>query len=160
MNAMQNRINNMEKAQVSQNHRNFQPRQNQEWKKKYPPYEQRPPNQLETNNMVIDEVPPYCRPCDEFHEESTCPKFCYIVEQEQMEMNNFVGHPRSHDYINNVGHVHHISREKWKQAKDYSQEKDNATKIFGEKPKTEQIMERYKGVVYKRKKNMVPTKSS
>ena len=34
MNAMQNRINNMEKAQVSQNHRNFQPRQNQEWKKK------------------------------------------------------------------------------------------------------------------------------
>ena len=26
MNAMQNRINNMEKAQVSQNHRNFQPR--------------------------------------------------------------------------------------------------------------------------------------
>ena len=49
MSAMQNRINNMEKAQVSENHKNFQPRQNQEWKKKYPPYEQRPPNQLEIN---------------------------------------------------------------------------------------------------------------
>ena len=120
MNAMQNRINNMEKTQVSQNHRNFQPRQNQEWKKKYPPYEQTPPNQLETNNMVIDEVPSYCRPCDEFHKESTCPKFCYIVEQEQMEMNNFVGHPRCHDDINNVGHVHPNSREQWKQAREYS----------------------------------------
>ena len=40
------------------------------------------------------------------------------MEQEQMEMN---------------GKVHHVSKEKWKQAKDYSQEKDNATKIFGEK---------------------------
>ena len=75
MNEMQNRINNMEKAQVSQNHRNFQPRQKQEWKKKYPPHEWRPPNQFEINNVVIEEVPPYCRPCDEFHEESTCPKF-------------------------------------------------------------------------------------
>ena len=56
--------------------------------------------------------------------------------------------------------VHHISKEKWKQAKDYSQEKDVAMKIFGEKPSPEQIMERYKGVVYQRKKNMIPTKSS
>ena len=53
MNAMQNRINMMEKAQVSQNYRNFQPRQNQEWKKKYAPYEQRPPNQLETKLQTI-----------------------------------------------------------------------------------------------------------
>ena len=33
-------------------------------------------------------------------------------------------------------------------------------KIFGEKPSLEQIMERYKGVVYQRKKNMVSTKSN
>ena len=70
-----------------------------------------------------------------------------------MEMNNFVGHPRGHDYRNNVGQVHHISKEKWKQAKDYSQEKDDATNIFGEKPSPEQIMERYKGVVYQREKH-------
>ena len=75
-------------------------------------------------------------------------------------MNNCVGHPRCHNYINNVGHVHPISREKWKREMDYGQEKDNATKIFGEKPTPEQIMERYKGVVYQRKKNKIPTKSN
>ena len=77
-----------------------------------------------------------------------------------MEMNNFVGHTTFHHYINNLGHVHPISREKWKQARDYNQEKDNATKIFGEKPTLEHIMERYKGVVYQRKKNMIQTKSN
>ena len=35
-----------------------------------------------------------------------------------------------------------------------------ATKIFGETPTPEQILERCKGVVYQRKKNMIPTKSS
>ena len=57
---------------VVQNQRSFQPRPNQEWKKKYSPQGQSHPNQLETNNMV-DEVPPYCKPCEEFHEEYTCP---------------------------------------------------------------------------------------
>ena len=70
--------------------------------KKHPPQEQRPPNQLASNNMMVDEFPPYCRPCEEFHEESTCPKFYYIMEQEQMEMNNFVGCPRYSDYMNVV----------------------------------------------------------
>ena len=70
MNAMQNRLITTEKTHIVQNQRSFQPRPNQEWKKKYPPQEQRRPNQRESNNMV-DEVPPYCRPCEEFHEEST-----------------------------------------------------------------------------------------
>ena len=76
-----------------------------------------------------------------------------------MEMNNFVGYPRYPDYINVVGHVHPISKGKWKKKREYSQEKDNATNIFGEKPTLEKIMEKYKGVVYQRKKNMIPTKS-
>ena len=80
LNAMQNRLIAMERTHV-QNHRSFQPRPNEEWKKKYPHQEQRPPNQLKSNNMV-DEVPPYCKPCEEFHEESTCPNYCYIMEQE------------------------------------------------------------------------------
>ena len=62
MNAMQNRLNSMEKTHVVQNQRGFLQRPNQDWKKKYPPQEQRRPNQRESNNMV-DEVPPYCRPC-------------------------------------------------------------------------------------------------
>ena len=119
LNAMQNRLITMQKTHIVQNQRSFHSRLNQEWKKKYPPQEQNPPNQLETNNMV-DEVPPYCRPCEEFHEESTCPNFCYIMEQEQNETSNFVGYPRYPDYINNTKNVHPISKEKWKQATEYS----------------------------------------
>ena len=54
------------------------------------------------------------------------------MEQEQMEMNNFVGYPRYPDYINVVRHINPISKEKWKQGREYSQEKDNAKKIFCE----------------------------
>ena len=159
INVMQNILMATDKNHVGQNQRIFQPRPNQEWQKKYYPQEQIPPNQLESNNMV-DEVPPYYRPCEEFHEESTCPKFCYIMKQEQMEVNNFVGYPRYPDYINNKRHVHPISKEKWKQTREYNQEKDNATKIFGEKPTPEHIIEKYKGMVYQIKKNVIPTKSN
>ena len=37
---------------------------------------------------------------------------------------------------------------------------DNATKIFGEKPTPEQIIEKYKGMVYQRRRNVIPTKSN
>ena len=109
LNAFQSRLMTMEKTHIAQNQRSFQPRPNQEWKKKYPPQEQKPPNQLETNNMV-DEVPPYCRPCEEFREESNYPNFGYIMEQEQMETSNFVGYPRYPEYINNTRTVHPISK--------------------------------------------------
>ena len=72
---------------------------------------------------------------------------------------NFVGYPRYPDYINNVRHVHPISKEKGKQEREYIQEKDNATKNFGEKPTPEQIIEKYKGMVYQRRKSVIPTKS-
>ena len=39
LNAMQNRLMTMEKTHIAQNQRSFQPRPNQEWKKKYPPQE-------------------------------------------------------------------------------------------------------------------------
>ena len=73
LSALQNRLIAMER---SQNNR-FQPRPNNEkWKKKGPPQDQRPPNQLESNNVVNEEIPPFCRACEDFHEESTCPVFC------------------------------------------------------------------------------------
>jgi hypothetical protein len=50
-------------------------------KRKGPPQDQRPPNQLESNNVVNEEAPPFCRACEDFHEESTCPIFCQINEQ-------------------------------------------------------------------------------
>ena len=51
--------------------RNFQPKQNQMYQKKAPQQEPRIPNQLDSANMV-EEVIPWCRPCDQFHQESTC----------------------------------------------------------------------------------------
>lgn len=92
--------------------------------------------------MVHDEVPPYCRACEDFHEESTCPIFCQINDQGIPESsNNYVGHFRNQDSINAVGTVYPISNENWKKVKEHSQEVDNATKIFGEKPTPEQINE-------------------
>jgi hypothetical protein len=70
------------------------------------PQDQRPPNQLETTNMVNEEAPPFCRACEDFHEESTCPIFCQINEQGLPETNNYVGYSRRSDFINNVGKTH------------------------------------------------------
>jgi hypothetical protein len=56
LNAMQNRLIAME----INNANRFQPRQNNEkWQKRGPPQDQRPPNQLETTNMVNEEAPPF-----------------------------------------------------------------------------------------------------
>jgi hypothetical protein len=79
LSALQNRLIAMERSR-SQNNR-FQPRPNNErWQKKGPPKDQRPPNQLESNNVVNEEISPFCRACEDFHEESTCPVFCQINE--------------------------------------------------------------------------------
>jgi hypothetical protein len=90
----------------------FPPRGNgrQEWQKRGPPHDHRPPNQLEATNMVNHEAPPYCRTCEYFHEESTCPVFCQINEQGLPEMNNYVSHSIRSDYINNVNKPHPISK--------------------------------------------------
>ena len=72
INAMQNRLIAMERNQShspnqshphnhnqTQNHR--YPQNNQKWQRRGAPQDQRPPNQLETTNMVHDEVPSFCR---------------------------------------------------------------------------------------------------
>jgi hypothetical protein len=88
--AMQNRLIAMER---SQNNR-FQPRQNNDkWQRKGPPQDQRPPNQLESNNVVHEEAPSFCKGCEDFHEESTCPIFCQINEQGLPQTSNYVGQP-------------------------------------------------------------------
>ena len=68
-----------------------------------------PPNQLETKNMVKDDTPPYCRPCGEFHEESTCPNFCHINENGFTETSNYVDFPRVPYFINMVVQSHPMS---------------------------------------------------
>ena len=84
MTAMQNRLIAMERAQAS----GFHHKPNNGWQKRDPPQEQRPPNPLETINLVDHQVIPYCRPCGEFHEESTCPTFLRICEGEPPRRDN------------------------------------------------------------------------
>ena len=71
LNHIQNRLVMMEINQVSHAPRSFQM-----YPKKAPAQEPKIPNQLDSTNMVEDAIP-FCRPCDQFHEESTC----YIASQ-------------------------------------------------------------------------------
>jgi hypothetical protein len=100
MNAIQNRLIAMERNQGNRP----PPRQNDRWprrpphnEQKPPQIEQRPPNPFESTNLVEHQSVPYCRPCGEFHEESTCPVFieeCYSEygnEQVNMCGRNYYG---------------------------------------------------------------------
>jgi hypothetical protein len=68
-----------------------------------------PPNQLESNNVVNQEIPPFCRACKDFHEESTYPIFCQINEQGMSQTSNFLGNSRNYNHINNFGEAHPLS---------------------------------------------------
>ena len=67
--------------------RNFQPRQNQMYQKKFPQQEPRIPNQLDSANLV-EEVTPWCRPCEQFHQESTCYVANQVMEHGLPEISN------------------------------------------------------------------------
>jgi hypothetical protein len=111
MNAMQNRLIAMERNQANRPPH----RQNDKWPRR-PPHndqrppqiEQRPPNPFESTNLVEHQSIPYCRPCGEFHEESTCPVFledCYSdYGNEQINMcgRNYYG--GRYDWMNDYDH--------------------------------------------------------
>lgn len=136
MTAMQNRFVTMEKthvAQLSQLQR-FPPKGNQDrWQKKAPPYEKRPPNQLDSTNMV-EEVTPFCRPCKYFHEESTCYSAYQVMKHGLPETSSHEAPSREPEYINTIGHTYPLSDQHWQQAVAYSQEKDFTSQNYGEKP--------------------------
>ena len=73
LNHIHNRLITMEK---NNGPRNFYPKQNQIYQNKFPQQEPRIPNQLDSSNMV-EEVIPWCRPYEQFHQESTC----YVANQ-------------------------------------------------------------------------------
>ena len=68
MTKMQNRMVTWER---NNGPRNFQPKQNQVYQRRFPQQEPRIPNQLDSTNLV-EEVIPWCRPCEQFHQESAC----------------------------------------------------------------------------------------
>jgi hypothetical protein len=77
MNAMQNRLIAMERGQASRP----QHRPNDKWPKKSPPQDQRPPNPFESTNWVDHQAIHYCRPCEQFHDESTCQVFLHLYDE-------------------------------------------------------------------------------
>jgi len=121
---------------------------------------QRPPTPLESTNMVNEEAPPFCKACEEFHEESTCSVFCQVNELGFPKTRNFVGYSRRSDFINNVSKTHTIIDNQRKQTKKLSKQTkdlkvDNVTRLYGEKHTPKQILEmaRFKGVTYQKKRN-------
>jgi hypothetical protein len=93
MNAMQNRLIAMERGQASRPPH----RPNDKWPKKPPPQDQRPPNPFESTNWVDHQAIHYCRPCEQFHDESTCQVFLHLYGEEgpygsENEQVNMFGH--------------------------------------------------------------------
>ena len=77
MKEMQNKVISMERAQSQPVPRTFPPKVN--WQRKAPNHEQRPPHQLESTDMV-ETYTPFCRACEDLHEESSCYYACYVQE--------------------------------------------------------------------------------
>jgi hypothetical protein len=151
LNAMQNRLIAMERNQGNRPPH----RQNDKWPRR-PPHneqkplqiEQRPPNPFESTNLVEHQSIPYCRPCGEFHEESTCAVF---LEDCYSDYGN--------EQINMCGRNYYGGRNDWMDTYDYgsygnfmSGEVDKATEKYGPKPTPQQIAEmaKYKGYTYQR----------
>ena len=62
-------------------------------------------------------------------------------------------------FVNNIGHVHPVTKDAWKEAKEYSQKIDNLTKNFGVMPSLDQVQEKFKGLTYQRKDNVRNSKN-
>ena len=92
---MQNWVINMERAQTNQ--KDFPHKGN--WVQKKAPQEKRPPNQLDSTNMV-EEFIPYCIPCEALHEESTCYMARQILDHGLPESSDSEEYLREPEYVN------------------------------------------------------------
>ena len=72
------------------------------------------PNPLETNKLVDHQVIPYCRPCRDFHEESTCPTFLRICEGEPPRTDN--------EQINMFSEKYNVPMNDWMELMEYSKD--------------------------------------
>jgi hypothetical protein len=93
---------------------------------------------------VEHEVPPFWRSCNDFHKESTFPRFLQINEARIAEENNYMGFSNHincvgfSDRINCLGRTHPVSMGHWMQIKEKSEDEnnvvkeyDNVTKLYG-----------------------------
>ena len=111
---------------------------------------------------MVEEVIPWCRPCEQFHQESTCYVANQVMEHGFPKVSNQETTSREFDHVYMVGQTYPLSNQNWQQATDYSYEKDLLSNLYGEMPTPERIQEmkkaRFKGTVYQRKENPSPSK--
>ena len=73
---------------------------------------------------MVEAYTPFCRACEDLHEEYSCYYACYVQEHgfpEGCGPKESLSEP---EYINYVDDMHDISRESWREAKQYSRETD------------------------------------
>ena len=95
--------------------------------------EPRIPNQLDSVNLVEDEIP-FCRPCSQFHQESTCYIANQVMEHGLPEISSQDTPSSKPEFVNMVGRTYPLADLHWKQVVDYSLEKDFITHNYGEMP--------------------------
>ena len=83
------------------------------YQKKAPHQEPRIPSQLDLANMV-EEVIPWCRPCDQFHQESTCYIANQVIEHGMpREVSNQETTSSESDHVYMVGQTYPLSNQHW-----------------------------------------------
>jgi hypothetical protein len=151
INALQNRLITIERSQHNRSHH----KPNEKWPKRPPPHDQRPPNPFESTNLVKHQAISYCRPCGEFHEETTCPIFLEGCHEDDYG-------DQGNEQINMCGRKYHVGMYDWMEFAKHENSEiymnnvvDKATKKFGPKPTLQQVSEmaKYRGITYQRNGN-------
>ena len=87
------------------------------YQKKFPQQEPRIPNQLDLANMV-EEIIPWCRPCEQFHQESTCYVANQAMEHGLPESSSQETTSSEPDHVYMVGQAYPLSPAKQCKPKD------------------------------------------
>jgi hypothetical protein len=120
---------------------------NDKWPRRPPQNDQRPPNPFESTNLVDQCSIPYCRPCGEFREESTCLVFLEECDNDYGNQGN--------EQINMCGERYCGGWSDWMDFEDrgssgnFMNNVDKATEKYGPKPTPQQVVEmaKYRGIV-------------
>ena len=71
---------------------------------------------------MVETYTPFCRACEDLHEEYSCYYACYVWEHGFPEGGGLKASSREPEYINYVDGMHDISGESWREEKQYSRE--------------------------------------
>jgi hypothetical protein len=114
MNAMQNRLIAMERGQASRPPH----RPNDKWPMRPPSQDQRPSNPFESTNWVDHQAIHYCRPCEKFHDESTCQVFLHLSDETRP-------YGSENEQVNMFGHEYNVGMYDWMGLDEHKEGVDN-----------------------------------